>query len=442
MGEKIAKWLYYKLPDQIIHNDNVRQNIQTLNPAGNIPKSQKEYVLKKLSLCMCVLIAGVLVSVLMWIKNANDTNIVDNTLMRNDYGNGSKTVSVVATGEGVDYDINVELGAREYSEEELSELSEEAVTVLETAILGQNESFDRIEYDMRFVKSIEGYPFTVEYDTDEEYIDYQGKLVKDVLNEPKMVEITAALKCGLFTIEHVFNVRVFTKAIQPGIRELLQKQLNKNESDNRKSLEFKLPDTIGEIKLDWSYKRSYTGLLFLAATPILMIVIYFSKDRDLSRKVEDREEQMLGDYPEIVSSLALLIGAGMTVPNAWNKIARDYKTRKEETGISRYAYEEMLFTIYEMDSGIMHTAAYERFGRRCRIPCYNKISTMLSQNIRKGAANLPLLLKNEAKEAFEERKHMARKQGEKAGTKLLVPMMLLLGITMVIIMVPAINIYF
>jgi hypothetical protein len=37
---------------------------------------------------------------------------------------------------------------------------------------------------------------------------------------------------------------------------------------------------------------------------------------------------------------------------------------------------------------------------------------------------------------------MARKQGEKAGTKLLVPMMLLLGITMVIIMVPAINIYF
>lgn len=89
----------------------------------------------------------------------------------------------------------------------------------------------------------------------------------------------------------------------------------------------------------------------------------------------------------------------------------------------------------------MQVKAYERFGRRCRIPSYNKLSTMLSQNIRKGAANLPQLLKEEATEAFEERKHAARKTGEKAGTKLLVPMMLLLGITMVIIMVPALTSY-
>ena len=86
--------------------------------------------------------------------------------------------------------------------------------------------------------------------------------------------------------------------------------------------------------------------------------------------------------------------------------------------------------------------AYERFGRRCRIPSYNKLAAMLSQNMRKGAANLPLLLKEEAADAFEERKHSARKQGEKAGTKLLVPMMMLLGMTMVIIMVPAFQTYF
>ena len=183
-------------------------------------------------------------------------------------------------------------------------------------------------------------------------------------------------------------------------------------------------------------------MLFLAATPVLACFIYYSRDRDLHRQVVDREEQMRMDYPEIVSSLALLLGAGMTVPNAWNKIARDYKRRREEGGSRRYAYEEMLLTIYEMESGVVQAKAYERFGRRCRIPGYMKLSAMLSQNIRKGAANLPLLLKEEAADAFAERKHTARKLGEKAGTKLLVPMMMLLGITMIIIMVPAFKTYF
>ena len=94
-----------------------------------------------------------------------------------------------------------------------------------------------------------------------------------------------------------------------------------------------------------------------------------------------------------------------------------------------------------MESGVAQAKAYERFGRRCRIPSYNKLSTMLAQNLRKGTANLPILLKEEAAGAFEERKHTARKLGEKAGTKLLMPMMMFLGITMVIIMVPAFRNY-
>ena len=37
----------------------------------------------------------------------------------------------------------------------------------------------------------------------------------------------------------------------------------------------------------------------------------------------------------------------------------------------------------------------------------------------------------------EQRKHQARRMGEKAGTKLLVPLFLLLGVVMVMIMLPA-----
>lgn len=47
------------------------------------------------------------------------------------------------------------------------------------------------------------------------------------------------------------------------------------------------------------------------------------------------------------------------------------------------------------------------------------------------------LLEQEAEEAFEERKNSAKKLGEEAGTKLLFPMLLMLGIVIAIIMVPA-----
>lgn len=40
-------------------------------------------------------------------------------------------------------------------------------------------------------------------------------------------------------------------------------------------------------------------------------------------------------------------------------------------------------------------------------------------------------------EAFEQRKHQARRLGEEAGTKLLLPLFMMLSVVMVVIAVPA-----
>ena len=81
--------------------------------------------------------------------------------------------------------------------------------------------------------------------------------------------------------------------------------------------------------------------------------------------------------------------------------------------------------------------AYERFGRRCRLQCYTRFSTLLVRNLRKGNDELLRILSDEAAAAFEKRKALARQKGEEAGTKLLLPMMLMLGVTLVMIMIPA-----
>jgi len=448
VGDRFAGWLYTRLeamrkkPERILYNSAVRENLQTLEPAGDIAKRQKEYVVKKLSVCSLIMVCGVVLAVVLWIKDGMETRIVDNRIGRNAYGDGKKSVSLVADDGEDRIHIPVTLSEKCYAREELIQMADEAMGRIEELILGANESFDRIAYDMHLVNSVEGYPFTVEWHTDDAYMDYTGKLVRDMLDEPVLMELTAVLSCGSFEMERDLAVRIYSKAVQPGKEERLAREVSESEETSREQQDMTLPSESGSREIHWSYKRSYRGLLFLAATPVLAIVVYYGRDRDLYQQVVDREEQMRVDYPEIVSSLALLLGAGMTVPNAWNKIARDYRRRREEGGGRRYAYEEMLLTIYEMESGVVQARAYERFGRRCRIPSYNKLSTMLSQNIRKGAANLPVLLKEEAADAFEERKHTARKLGEKAGTKLLVPMMMLLGITMVIIMVPAFKTYF
>ena len=61
----------------------------------------------------------------------------------------------------------------------------------------------------------------------------------------------------------------------------------------------------------------------------------------------------------------------------------------------------------------------------------------MEQNRKAGTKNLRAILRTEMEDAFEMRKNLARRMGEEAGTKLLAPLFLMLGIVMVMIMAPA-----
>ena len=91
----------------------------------------------------------------------------------------------------------------------------------------------------------------------------------------------------------------------------------------------------------------------------------------------------------------------------------------------------------ELKNGRPESECYEVFGRRCESPVYRKFGMLLSQNLRKGTKGLTNLLQREAQEAFEERKNMAKKLGEEAGTKLMIPLFLMLAVVFVIVTVPA-----
>ena len=196
-----------------------------------------------------------------------------------------------------------------------------------------------------------------------------------------------------------------------------------------------LPENVESVPIVWKEiiedSSGYLLVLILTAAGFL----YWARSREPDRKLENRRKELLMDYPEIVNKLALYMGAGMTIRNAFFKMGEDYRKQQKER--KRYAYEEILMTCYELQSGRSEKEAYDHLGKRCQVQVYMKLSTLLSQNLRKGSNDLLRVLRQEADTAFEERKGLAKKLGEEAGTKLLLPMMMMLCIVMVIIMIPA-----
>ena len=66
-------------------------------------------------------------------------------------------------------------------------------------------------------------------------------------------------------------------------------------------------------------------------------------------------------------------------------------------------------------------------GKKIGLSSYQKLSVLLVQSITRGSTDLFLRLKEEEEGAFFEKKEQAKRKGEQASTKLLAPMMVIVG---------------
>ena len=196
-----------------------------------------------------------------------------------------------------------------------------------------------------------------------------------------------------------------------------------------------LPEQWNGKKLQWISPADTSGKMLTGIFLIAAMIVLVMKGREEQVQLQKRQEELLMDYPGLIMKFTLLVQAGMTVRKAFQKIALDYGRKKKS--IKRAAYEEIRVVCYEMESGIMESESYERFGRRCERQEYIRLGALLSQNLRKGGKGLGQLLKTEAIQAQEERKAHAKRAGEEAGTKLLLPMFLMLAVVLVIVIIPA-----
>ena len=361
---------------------------------------------------------------------------------RNGYGKGAKVEEYEVSIEGVNgkLPIQIEVHEREYIGEEVQVLFKKVMDKLDQVILGENESFDRIEKDLYLVSAIADYPVDILWELDSyDVINIDGKIRDvEIPEDGVLVELRGTISYQQETAIYIRSARVYP-VTRVGVEQILydlQKEIEEKEKSSRGNTSFSLPEKVGERRLTWSQNKEvlWPYVLVLGLT-LSGYLVYREREKE-RKEMKQRQEELKRDYPGIISKLTMLLGTGITLRNAWERIVEHYEMQKEKIG-THTAYEEMRATVNEMKSGISEAEAYEHFGKRCGESSYIKLGTLLSQNLRKGTKGISDVLRMEAIQAFENRKSRAKRKGEEAGAKLMMPMIGMLVVVFAMIMVPA-----
>lgn len=393
-----------------------------------------------MALAMIFLLGAAL---LIWDYHASTGENVDE-IIRNGYGKGKKSEELRVEEEGKTLgEIPVEITERIYGEQEITQVLKQVTDKMDDLIRGENKSLDHVDRDLNLLTAIPGKPIDVTWKLDR----YDVMNIYGALKEEKLVSDGTTVKLSAVLTYREDTKRqaryecaavVYPRTDESGGTFLtrVRQAVEEKDQDTREQEKMKLPRQVDGKSVHFYRVMDFRGLVLMGAA-FLITGLLFALDRQNEMKEKQaRKEEMILDYPEVISKMTLLLGAGMTVRKAWRKIVNDYELRREHYG-TRAVYEEMQYTCRQMEGGVPEVECYEKFGRRCGTQEYMRLGALLSQNLRKGTKGLTELLRMEAIQAFEERKARARRLGEEAGTKLLLPMFLMLAEVLVIVVVPA-----
>ncbi len=359
----------------------------------------------------------------------------ENRIVRPERGSSEILLCV---GNGV-YSMRLllDVDARVKTGRELDELFDKAFAMLEKEMCGKNTSLLAVEYPLVLPASLPELETKVTWEaSDSRILRADGELCNFELEGPEQLLLQATVTYGDESRTKSYSVVVLPYPYSG--QELFEQEVRRavEESGARTSrLDYlELPQTISDGELQWEEEgRGSSRKIYLLLWVGAMVLICLRETSELRNRMKKREGQLLADYPDFLSRFLLLLGAGMNVRGAWERMTEDYK----RGGRSRYVYEEMRRTTAQLEVGMPELQAYEIFGRRCGLLPYLRFAAILSQNLKKGSRGIAELLQTEAHEVFSERMAQARRKGEEAGTRLLLPMGGMLILVLIIILIPA-----
>lgn len=391
--------------------------------------------------------ACVAVSLLLWggltlASGEGGNRLAEARLPRDGYGGDRQDYRLLVEGlESETVALTVPVEPRIYTKEEAEALFDSLMETMESRIRGENPSLSEVRSDLRLPGYLEEEGVRVRWlSSQPEILDAFGEVREEAITDRQEVILTAELSAGEYRQTYELPVQVLPPERSPSEkrREALSRQLKQMDESQRERPELILPERFEGRELRYYEEKDSRGRTILLLGGLAAVLLLLRGQSEERQKNQRRERELLLDYADLLSKIMVLTGAGLATRNAWERIVWDYeRARKLRGGKKRAAYEEMRRTVSQIQNGMPEGAAYREFGRRCRLQPYLKLSGLLEQNQRSGMKQLREILRAEMNDALEQRRNLARRLGEEAGTKLLLPLFLMLGIVMVMIMVPA-----
>ena len=406
----------------------------------------REYYVRKIEamLLAVLLCAAALIAVLAGGRGRNRT-VAGGLLDRPGYGERGtdQSLHLTISGEAESEAVDVHIDARRYTASEAGKLLREAEEELTEGLPGENGSLDEVRTALRIPAVLRSGAVSAEYYiTPAGMIEEDGSIVGTPDEEGTLITITATLTCQDRQRTVTCCARVYPplRTPQEELRQKIRDAVDRARTEDPSASQMQLPREVDGRALHWSYPRDPAVRMIILLILIAPVWLWIHKDSDVRDRAKKREAQLELDYSQLLWKLTMLLSAGLTIRGSFTRIAAQYEAQRRgraDSGGVRYVYEEMLLTLREMQSGVPEASAYENFGRRCALPSYIKLGSLLAQNLKKGSKGLTALLEHEAVLSLEQHRMAARKLGEKAGIRMLLPMILMFGVVLIILMVPA-----
>ena len=432
----MGMFLTNQIPEQLVYGKkSLNRMIKALSVRENIKRETYLYFVEKVSLSLGVLFAVLLVGLAVNISENSGSVSVVTQLRRDDRSENSYDL-LAKKKNGEKESLNIVMKKKELKQEQIYKLFDESKEELIRKMLNKNKSTEHVDKNINLFDEFGKEKIYVTWEiSDSSMVSYEGEILENVPEEGVIVELIATMTLDDTAREYTIPIQVFPTTESRNLQSKLQKYVDEN-AVYEKTVD--LPQAIdGEQVSFYENTESETGWIFWIGI-VIFVSAFFLKDRDMKKRVEKRNEQLLSDYPEVVSKILLFYEAGLSIKSSFERIIEEYhQEKKKNPKYFRYVYEELELAYTKMNSGVSQRDAINEYGNRCGIHCYIKLAGIIGQNLKRGTKEMSYALREEVNQALLERKNHGLKMGSLLSTKLLGPMVLMLVISMAIIMLPA-----
>ena len=426
-------FLYDRIRKYVPENAKVLQ----MERALLVKKTEKRLrTAETAGLALVVILLGSTVGLLLSLKEQRSGTVT--AVLRPEFGEERQEALSVSGLSGTG-DVSVHVSGMVPSGTGMDALFDAEYEELLPVILGDNTDFLHVSSKLEFQEeSGRGMRVTYKSSIPEYLSDYGHVYVEELPKDGADVIIRVTL---VYDEEsRVYDLPVHL--IPPGEpvlteKERLEQLLTELDQDSLREEALVLPEEFEEQQVSFKAGGTPPYLILLLAVVVALCLVLLPEER-MKAQMKARDEELRRSYPNVLSKLGTLIGAGMSTYGAWTRVVRDYEENlKAGRRKPEFAYEEMRITVNEIQSGVSEDTAYAAYGKRCGLHSYIKFGNMLGQNIRQGISGLTDALREEMSSALEERRREALRLGELAGTRLLFPMLIMLGIVIISLVIPA-----